>query len=749
MGRVAAVTALAGGSLLSTGTVAASASPRAAGSSCNDSWTGTAGDGQWFTAGNWSTGTPTTSSNVCIGNTKTGTYTVTVKGADADINSLTLGGKSGTQTLRVDNDSVHFEIGAASTIGTHGVLILGDSTDNSYASLVDINSDGAVVTNSGVFETTGTAGEAYIEADVVNDATMTLAATTTNEDTYAGDVTVTNDGTLTVAAGATYDIYNGSGFANLAGTVTNNGTFDQSGATFVERAATTTGTPIELNGLTFDDDTSAGTGAFVFSGGDSTLAGTGTSPGIAQGQTLTLQNTGTHLFVSQNYTNDGTLNLGATGTGTGYASLVDTNSDGQILTNDGTLATAGTGPAYIEADVVNDATMTLAATTTNEDTYAGDVTVTNDGTLTVADGSAFDVNGGASLDLAGGTLAMTNDVAAGTSSVINGGNDTLGGRLDVVTVGKPALGSTYQPIENATTTGTLTSLLFGPYAYSVAYASTGVTLTAVTPFTLTSKSIKAYEDIPAKVTAATIVPGAQAGATYTATINWGDGTSSNGSVSGNKVTGSHHYTSTGTYHVTTTVSDQYGTVQSTTTTAKVTVPPAPTVTAVSPSSVTAGKSATLTITGTEFTTNSAVTFSTPGISVTATTFKSATSLSVKVAVAAGTASGPANVTVTTPGGSGLCTACLNVILVPKVTTIKKSLVPGATTTITVKGAYFENGLTVSTSIPGATTGTVTAVTSTSFSVSVTVPAGTAAGDYDLTVTNPGGGTTTYAKLGVS
>ncbi len=51
---------------------------------------------------------------------------------------------------------------------------------------------------------------------------------------------------------------------------------------------------------------------------------------------------------------------------------------------------------------------------------------------------------------------------------------------------------------------------------------------------------------------------ADAGDTHTATWNWGDSTSSAGTISGNTVTGSHAYSAVGTYTVTLTVTDSHG-----------------------------------------------------------------------------------------------------------------------------------------------------------------------------------------------
>jgi uncharacterized membrane protein len=59
------------------------------------------------------------------------------------------------------------------------------------------------------------------------------------------------------------------------------------------------------------------------------------------------------------------------------------------------------------------------------------------------------------------------------------------------------------------------------------------------------------------------------------------------------------------------------------------------------------------------------------------------------------------------------------------------------------------GLTVTTKIPGATVGAISNVTATSFQVSITVPSGTTAGVYSITVTIPDHGVGTKKCLTVT
>src|SRR5713226_3655153 len=69
---------------------------------CSDSWVN-AGGGSWSTGSNWSTGSPPVpGDDVCID--LAGTYSVTLPATTATINSLTLGGTSGTQTLVLQAD---------------------------------------------------------------------------------------------------------------------------------------------------------------------------------------------------------------------------------------------------------------------------------------------------------------------------------------------------------------------------------------------------------------------------------------------------------------------------------------------------------------------------------------------------------------------------------------------------------------------------------------------------------------------
>lgn len=172
----------------------------------------------------------------------------------------------------------------------------------------------------------------------------------------------------------------------------------------------------------------------------------------------------------------------------------------------------------------------------------------------------------------------------------------------------------------------------------------------------------------------------------------------------------------------------------------VTADSAPTLTSVSPDSAGQQSAVTLNLSGTNFTTSSSVTFSASDVTVKSLRYVSPSSLSVTIGVTGSAPLGAGNVTVTTPGGSGTCSGCLKIDPHPAVDKLSpSSIASGTTTEITVTGTNFVSGFSVSTTIPGATVGTPTNVTSKSFEVSVTVPSATGSGNYLLKVTNPDGG----------
>lgn len=247
-----------------------------------------------------------------------------------------------------------------------------------------------------------------------------------------------------------------------------------------------------------------------------------------------------------------------------------TASLGSLTAANGTLTVSGThtyataGAAHAVAVTVNEnspGTATGAVTSTavvpaNDVTGSGG-TIT--GTATTASSpqalATFKPNAGNTAD----TFTATVDWGDGTSfteaSVTTAGDGTF----TVVGSHTYASPGTFTPdviVYEATGTATATPA-----------AAIAATATLASPVVLSPATITGTEHITSSYTVATFTDGGQPGATtgdFTATIDWGDGTSSSGgSISLNggvfSVRGSHAFAHAGTHNVVVTVTDSLGT----------------------------------------------------------------------------------------------------------------------------------------------------------------------------------------------
>ncbi|MGA2838280.1 MAG: hypothetical protein ABSF84_16970 [Acidimicrobiales bacterium] len=722
--RVTAAFAVVLASVGATGVaLVANAQPSAA-ASCTDSWQGPAtGSTNWnASASDWSAGFPTGSSVVCI--SEAGTYTVDLT-ASASIGTLQVGGAtSGTQTVLVSgaSTSVELALASASTVEAGGVLDLAPSTGG----FAWLGGPGAVTVDSGgSLTTTGSTSTAYLRDDIINDGTVTIGSSDTLQDQ---NTATTNDGTFTVATGGSLTVSGGGGSFTNAGTLTVTGGLTESNGTFTQTSGSISGSPVVLTGGSLAD--TAGTGAFDV---QNTLSLSGTIPA---GQTVTVDGVHTSVAVTLTtaVTDDGTLTL-APGGG-GYA-LVE--GDALTVASGGSFTTTGTtGNAYLRVPLTNqaDGTVTIGSSDTLQDQNTAD---TNAGTFQVSNGGKLSMSS-SSIITNTGTLGTTVDATGPTTSGITGGEIAAGGTFEATTIGSPTVGTVFTPISGATITGAFSNLEYGPYGYSTSVSTTSVTITATAiPFSVASKAFSPTAHEPTSYSVGTITTSLGT-PTYTATINWGDSTSSAGTVTSGTVSGSHSFASPGPSTVTVTVHASDGTTLSSSRSITVKADPIPTVTSVSPDVVLEGATnKVLTLTGTGLTDNATPSFSASGISVVSTTYVSASKLTVKVDIAPTATLGAGDVTVTTDGGSATCTGCLTVDAVPMITTITPKPAIGATTTLTVTGTGFQAGLVVTSTVPGATFGSVSGSSATTFQVPITIPSGTSAGTYTLTVTNPDGG----------
>ncbi|HEY1495185.1 MAG TPA: IPT/TIG domain-containing protein, partial [Candidatus Solibacter sp.] len=167
--------------------------------------------------------------------------------------------------------------------------------------------------------------------------------------------------------------------------------------------------------------------------------------------------------------------------------------------------------------------------------------------------------------------------------------------------------------------------------------------------------------------------------------------------------------------------------------------PPPTLASVTPAVGAQGTSVPVTLTGTNFFAGATVASSNPGIAVGSVVVVSETQISATFTVSPDAASGNANITVTTAGGtSGAATFAVN-LAVPTLSSVSPSSgAQGASVPVTLAGTNFISGATVATSNPGITVGNVTLVSATQITATFTIAANAATGGVDVTVTTAGG-----------
>ncbi|HXQ44824.1 MAG TPA: hypothetical protein VN816_09305, partial [Acidimicrobiales bacterium] len=416
---------------------------------------------------------------------------------------------------------------------------------------------------------------------------------------------------------------------------------------------------VTLSGGTLTD--SAGTGAFDVVG---SIAISGTIP---TGQTVTVDGSSTNVTLNQSstVTDDGTLVLKP---GTGGFALVDGSplivASGGVLS---TTQTAGSSQAYIRVPVTTQSggTVTIGAPDTRQDQAT---VTTNAGTLQVANGGHLTLGGGATLTT--GSAATLGVTVNGTAGGISGPGVSLAGTLAVTTVGSPTVGQQFTPI-GGPVSGTFSAFSFGTGAYAVTYPSGSVLLTTEAPFTMSPTPFSAKENIPTGAIAVASIGSAGNGTgTYSATVNWGDGSPTQAatvSITGatGTVTGpSHTYTTPGTVTVTTVLANTDGTTLTVTESVTVT---GPTITGFSKTSIDQGKKLTTVISGTGFDASAVVTTSNPGITVVKVKVGKVSkkhphpTLKLKLKSSKSAALGPFDVTVTETGGTTTAAGALTVV----------------------------------------------------------------------------------------
>jgi RHS repeat-associated protein/uncharacterized repeat protein (TIGR01451 family) len=407
-----------------------------------DTWTGLAGDGNWATAGNWSNGVPTSSSDVVIN----GNVTVGHASGSDSINTLTVGTGA---TLQITGNSAITTLaqgaaGPVTQVQNDGTIALGDSGGPSSGSLI-VDATSGSIAGRGTFNLGSNAGNVLQEkAGETLTIGTGLSVNATNGVIGNAAGVLNNQATITgtAATGSAVDVELGgaNGTGSNTGTITDPSGF---GELDVSGGFTNTGTISSTGGLLLklgsasNAWTNTGT---ISSNGIIALEGAITQAGIG---TLTRQ-TGSTVWLSGTLT--GGLSLDAT-TGSwelvgGTLSGAVTGSSGSVLSATqfgGTLngvsldATNALDLAFQLGAVVHVVNgLTLSGTTINIGSSTGTTsasllfdTATSNllGTGTINLGN----NAGNQLELnAGGTLTIASGIR------INAMSGTIGNALGVL-----------------------------------------------------------------------------------------------------------------------------------------------------------------------------------------------------------------------------------------------------------------------------------------------------------------------------
>ena len=435
------------------------------------------------------TGNPVTIDSATLDDdTTAGGGQFTFIGSDILTGTGTSPGISTGQTLTIESDDTALQL--AKSLTNDGTLDVGDATTGGLYAQLGMSA-AYTLTNDGTLNTVaGSGGVRYLRSNLTNDGTVNIDSAATQSDGGDGVTTTTNDGTFTVASGGSY-VLNGGSFDNAGGTIANGGTLQEESYTFTERGGSETGNPVTIDSATLDDDTTAGGGYFTFIGSD-ILTGTGTSPGISTGQTLTIESDDTALQLAKSLTNDGTLDVGDATTGGLYAQLG--MSAAYTLTNDGTLNTVvgSGGTRYLRSNLTNDGTVNIDSAKTQSDGGDGVTTLTNDGTFTIASGGSYVLNGGSFV--AGSTGTLTFHIASATTfGTITATGTSVAGTADPVPDGGyvPPVNTEFEVIKDASYTGCFTTVDSGFTADCSNVHFHGVGLVAGSPLIDTTTTLGA------------------------------------------------------------------------------------------------------------------------------------------------------------------------------------------------------------------------------------------------------------------
>ena len=292
---------------------------------------------------------------------------------------------------------------ASASFTNAGTITLTKSEANDNNSRLAITS-GNTLTSSGTItsEAAENTGHRFIEGSITNKGTLNIDSDT---EYNAKAATLTNEGTIALATGAALIGSNETSVVNASGAINATGTgvvFMEPGTSFTQGAGTTSGAkPVILRDAALVY-TGSGESKITQHGEGNTLSGN-----LAAGQSLVLESTNGEnqkTTASASFTNAGTITLTKSEANDNNSRLAITS--GNTLTSSGTItseAAENTGHRFLEGSITNTGTLAIDSDTEYNTSKA---TLTNEGTIDLAEGTTLDVsNDGTVTNGTGGKIA--------------------------------------------------------------------------------------------------------------------------------------------------------------------------------------------------------------------------------------------------------------------------------------------------------------------------------------------------------
>ncbi|MGD0567227.1 MAG: hypothetical protein ABSA78_02385, partial [Candidatus Sulfotelmatobacter sp.] len=393
----------------------------------SDTWTGTAGDGNWGTTNNWSAGVPNSGDAVTIGGASTAVNlnvagsagTLTLNSGDSlnivNGDSLTMSGNianSGSMTMSSSNGATQLIVGVSGiTLSGTGTLSMSNNGNNTILGSVGADT----LTNSSTIQGTGNIGDNQMT--LVNSTGGIIDATQSGPLYIQTSGGTTNTGLLEATTGTL--VLNGNTVTNTGGTIEATGSDVEleNGVTITGGTLTTTGSGVIFsnNSATLQNLTNSGNYQVV-NGTNTTLVGTITNNGNIN---LTSSNGGTYLEMSSNVSLNGTGTLTMSSNGNNF--IFDTTAGGVLTIGSGQTVSGGGDIGYDPLVSASQLTLTnngiIDATQPTALYIQTSGGTTNTGTLEATAGGTLNLDGSTVTNTGAGTI-QANGVS-GNNAVVN------------------------------------------------------------------------------------------------------------------------------------------------------------------------------------------------------------------------------------------------------------------------------------------------------------------------------------------